>query len=137
MTALVGAVPSLENIRMTDDLDFGRRGLVEDRLARMVLASTLTPIRPRPRLPKISLEPASPAVPATEQNKHYQDDVEKCRGVYVASCACGSEREPGAESTRSRIDQFLFSRRRLSTGSQVRRCIIFSTSAFPLLPHQP
>ena len=77
----------------------------------MVLASGLTPVKPRPRLPKISLEPASPAVPAaTEKNKHYQDDDEKCRGVHVASCACGCEREPAAESTRPRIDQFLFSR---------------------------
>ena len=138
MTALVGAVPSLENIRMSDDLDFGWRGSVDGRLAWLVLASRLTPIKPRPRLPKISLEPASPAVPATtEKNKHYQDDDEKCRGVHVASCACGCEREPGAELTRPRIDQFLFSRNRLSTGPRVRRCIIFSTSAFPVLPHQP
>ena len=37
MTALVGVVPSLENIRMADDLDFGHvAGSVDVRLARMV-----------------------------------------------------------------------------------------------------
>jgi hypothetical protein len=36
MTDLVGVVPSLENIRMADDLDFGWRGSVDVRLARKV-----------------------------------------------------------------------------------------------------
>jgi hypothetical protein len=71
------------------------------------------------------LEPASPAVPAaTEKKKHYEDDDEKCRGVHVASCKCGCEREPAAESTGLRIDQFLFSRNRISTEPHARRCII-------------
>jgi hypothetical protein len=52
------------------------------------IRARLTPIKrpiPRPRLPKISLEPASPAVPAaTEKNKHDEDDDEKCHGVHVA-----------------------------------------------------
>jgi hypothetical protein len=44
---------------------------------------------PATELTKMSLEPASPAVPAaTEKDKQYEDDDQKCRGVHVASCAC-------------------------------------------------
>ena len=60
MTALVGVVPSLENIRMADDLDFGHvAGSVDVRLARMVArlwadtnqTTEATEVQPRTSVP--------------------------------------------------------------------------------------
>ena len=70
------------------------RSSVDVRLARMVSRLWADANRTT-EATEVSLEPASPAVPAaTEKKKHYEDDDEKCRGVHVASCACGCEREP-------------------------------------------
>ena len=52
-----------------------------------------------------------------------------------AHAAANASRLPN--STRLRTDQFLFSRARLSTEPQVRRCIMLFDVSVPTLYHQP